>query len=172
MPKAKVFSLLDANHDFWEVKLAKDSSEPATFNTPSGRYSYRRLPFGIAIVPEVFQNVCLICFRILKVLKLLRIIMMCGKTLFQTMESSMKQGLYGVGSMLSAQPQAKQTGEKCHFRVSRVCHVGHMFRADGVEPDSQEDEAINTMPILKTYGGFRALLARYRSSFQKSALLR
>ena len=54
-----VFSVLDANHGFWQVKLAKDSSKLATFNTPFGQYtcSYTRLPFGIASAPEVFQNV-------------------------------------------------------------------------------------------------------------------
>ena len=39
MPKAKVFSVLDAKHGFWQVKLDKDSSKLATFNTPFGRYS-------------------------------------------------------------------------------------------------------------------------------------
>ena len=57
LPNAKVLSVLDANHGFWQVKLAKDSSKLATFNTPFGRYSYTRLPFGIASAPEVFQNV-------------------------------------------------------------------------------------------------------------------
>ena len=43
MSKAKVFSVLDANHGFWHVKLDKESSKLATFNTPFGRYSYTRL---------------------------------------------------------------------------------------------------------------------------------
>ena len=57
MPKGKVFSVLDANHGFWQVKLDKDSSKLATFNTPFGRYSYTCSPFGIASAPEVFQNI-------------------------------------------------------------------------------------------------------------------
>ena len=57
MPHAKLFSVLDANHGFWQVKLTKDSSKLATFNTPFGRYSYTRLSFGIATAPEVFQNI-------------------------------------------------------------------------------------------------------------------
>ena len=63
MPNAKVFSVLDANHVLRQVKLAKDSSKLATFNTPFGRYSYKRLPFRIALAPEVFQNVMFHLFR-------------------------------------------------------------------------------------------------------------
>ena len=63
MSNAKVFSVFDANHGFWLVKLAKDSSKLATFNTPFGRYSYTRLPFGIASAPEVFQNVMVQLFQ-------------------------------------------------------------------------------------------------------------
>ena len=60
---AKVFIALDANHGFWQVKLDKDSSKLATFNTPFGRYSYTRLPFfGIASAPEVFQNIMSLLF--------------------------------------------------------------------------------------------------------------
>ena len=61
MPNAKVFSVLDVNHCFWQVKLDKDSSKLATFNTPA-RYSYTRLPFGIASAPEVFQNIMSLLF--------------------------------------------------------------------------------------------------------------
>lgn len=55
MPNAKVFSVLDANHGFWQVQLDEDSSKLCTFNTPFGRY-WLRLPFGIVSAPEVFQK--------------------------------------------------------------------------------------------------------------------
>ncbi len=37
MPNAKVFSVLDANYGFWQVKLDEESSKLCTFNTPFGR---------------------------------------------------------------------------------------------------------------------------------------
>ena len=57
MPHVNVFSVLDANHGFWQVKLTKERSKLVTFNTPFGRYSYTRLPFGIASASEMFQNI-------------------------------------------------------------------------------------------------------------------
>ena len=45
------------------LKLAKDSSKLATFNTPFAWDSYTRLPFLIASAPEVFQNVMVHLFQ-------------------------------------------------------------------------------------------------------------
>ncbi|KAK0154442.1 Retrovirus-related Pol polyprotein from transposon 412 [Merluccius polli] len=56
MPNAKVFSVLDANHGFWQVQIDDESSKLCTFNTPFGRYRFLRLPFGISSAPEVFQR--------------------------------------------------------------------------------------------------------------------
>ena len=41
---------------FWQVKLDEESSRLCTFNSPFGRYSFCRLPFGISSAPEVFEK--------------------------------------------------------------------------------------------------------------------
>lgn len=56
MPNAKVFSTLDANSGYWQIPLDEESSKLCTFQTPFGRYRYKRLPFGIKSAPEVFQR--------------------------------------------------------------------------------------------------------------------
>ena len=53
---AKFFSILDARGGYWNVKLYKASSLLTTFNTPFGRYRYNRLPFGLSLSQDVFQE--------------------------------------------------------------------------------------------------------------------
>ncbi len=56
MAKAKYFSKLDASCWFWQCALDEESQELCTMNTPFGRYSFKRLPYGIKSAPEVYQK--------------------------------------------------------------------------------------------------------------------
>ena len=56
MAGARYFSKLDASHGFWQLKLGSESRKYCTFNTPFGRYSFLRLPFGIKSAPEIFHR--------------------------------------------------------------------------------------------------------------------
>lgn len=51
-----VFSSLDAASGFWQIPLDRDSQRLTTFITPYGRYCFKRLPFGITSVPEIFKR--------------------------------------------------------------------------------------------------------------------
>ncbi|KAI2655734.1 hypothetical protein H4Q32_024338 [Labeo rohita] len=53
---AKVFTSLDAASGFWQIPLHPESCRLTTFITPFARYCFKRLPFGINIAPEIFQQ--------------------------------------------------------------------------------------------------------------------
>ena len=54
--KPRWFTLLDAKCGFWMVLLTLASSYLTTFNTPWGKFRWLRLPFGLKISGDVFQE--------------------------------------------------------------------------------------------------------------------
>ena len=53
---AKIFSKLDAKNGYWSVKLDRESQLLTTFNSPFGRYCFKRMPFGLVMPQDVFQQ--------------------------------------------------------------------------------------------------------------------
>jgi hypothetical protein len=53
---SKYFTKFDCSSGFWTVQLDAESSKLCTFSTPFGNYSYRRLPFGLSVSTEAFQE--------------------------------------------------------------------------------------------------------------------
>ena len=56
LPKARVFSVLDAKSSFHQIVLDRASSMHTAFNTLFGRYCWKRMPFGIKSAIEVWQR--------------------------------------------------------------------------------------------------------------------
>jgi hypothetical protein len=48
---------LDLNMGYYHTKLDADAQQLCTIIFPWGKYKYKRLPMGIKIAPNVFQNV-------------------------------------------------------------------------------------------------------------------
>lgn len=57
LTEATSFTKLDANAGFHRIPLDNDTSWMCTFRTPFVGCSYRRFPFDISYVLEVFQRI-------------------------------------------------------------------------------------------------------------------
>ena len=59
MQCAEVFSKLDATSGYWQLKPDEESAKLCTFNTPSWRYSFLRVPFVPSSQPvKYFSGWC------------------------------------------------------------------------------------------------------------------
>lgn len=56
MSQAQVFTKADCKEGFLQIELDEESSLLTTFQTPWGRYRWKRMPFGISPAPEIFQQ--------------------------------------------------------------------------------------------------------------------
>ena len=54
--QSNYFTIKDATSGFWHILLDFRSSLLTTFNTPWGKYRWLRMPFGLKVSGDVFQE--------------------------------------------------------------------------------------------------------------------
>ena len=150
---AKMFSKLDAQNGYWQVKLDEESSKLTTFNTPWGRYRFLRLPFGISPAAEIFQRVMSEMFsNIDGVDPVVDDIIIYGKNqnehdeiLTQTLETARQNGLtFNL--------------KKTELRKSEIIYLGHKFTSTGILPDDNKIRAIMDFPTPSDKKGVQRFL--------------
>ncbi|KAI3355026.1 hypothetical protein L3Q82_017850 [Scortum barcoo] len=138
---------------FWQMKLHEDSTKYCTFNTPFGRYSFQRMPFGITSAPEVFHRTM---EHILEGIEGVRVyiddIVLWGSTLEQHNERLIKvlQRIQHYGLKLNR--------AKCQFGVKEIAFLGDKLSGAGVKPDRSKVKAILEMPQPKDKKGVLRVL--------------
>ncbi|UYV68125.1 K02A2.6-like, partial [Cordylochernes scorpioides] len=137
---AKIFSRVDANSGFWQIKLSEESQTLTTFITPFGRYKFKRLPFGISSAPEHFQK------RMSAILRGVNgaICHMDDILIFAKRKEDNDETLREVLRRL------KNSGitlnkEKCQFGVSNVTFLRHYIDEHGIKADEKKVKAIAEM---------------------------
>ena len=56
MPKAQIFSRVDATSGYWKIKLSEHASKLITINTTFGRFCYLVMHFRISSASEIWQR--------------------------------------------------------------------------------------------------------------------
>ena len=140
MPNAQVFSVLDANSGFWQVQLDHESSKLCTFNTPFGRYRFKRLPFGISSAQDVFQSTMSEMFEDIEGVEVVvDDLLIWGET-----ETEHDERLRKVLER-TRQCNLKLNKEKSQIKLSEIHYIGHILNKEGLKPDPEKVKAICTM---------------------------
>ena len=118
-----------------------ESSKLTTFDTPFGRYRWKRIPFGISVASEIFEK------RLNQALDRLDGLL--------TIHDDMV--IYGVGNKNLEQflRRCRQRGVKLNEKKVKVMckeipYMGHLVTAGGLKPDPDKVEVCATCLSLTT----------------------
>ena len=165
---AKVFTVMDVRNGFWHVSLDEESSYLTTFQTPFGRYRWRRMPFGISSAPEVFQRKMHELIEGLAGVEVVAddfIAVGYGNT-FEEATRDHDKTLLEFLKRCEAK-NVRLNPEKLKLRQSQVLFIGHMATDQGLEVDPAKVRAIVEMPPPTDKLGVQRLLglAQYLAKF-------
>ena len=159
---ARVFSVLDAESGFHQVPLSEESRPYTTFASHCGLFRFKRLPFGIACAPEIFQRVVSDILQGLDgVMIYIDDILIFGRDQ-QEHDKRMEQVLRRLSNA-----NLKLNWTKCQIRQSRVKYLGHWLSDQGILPDADKMHAIQDMPYTESVTDVRRFMgmATYLGKF-------
>lgn len=144
--KAKIFSTLDAKNGFWQCELDEDSRKLTTFWTPNGRYSWKRLPFGVSPAPELYQKKQKEALCGLKGVEVIAddiLVYGCG----DTEEEAVRDHDRKLECLLQRcrEKNMKLNKNKAVIRKKEVPFFGHLLTSDGLKPDPCKVDSIKRM---------------------------
>ena len=137
---AKVFSIVDAKCGYWNVVLDEESSYLTTFNSPYGRYRFKRMPFGLKMSQDIFQTRIDQTFEGCNgVIGIADDIVVYGEN-----EAAHDSNMHGMIK------RCKETGlklnpEKCFIKQDKIKFYGIICSKDGIQPDPNKVSALKQM---------------------------
>ena len=158
----KLFTRLDISQAYLQIKLDEESSKYTTVNTHKGLYRYKRLPFGVASAPALFQQLMDVTLQgIPHVICFLDDILVTGgndQDHLQNLEATLKR-LQDKGFRLKP--------SKCAFMQSSVEYLGHRVDQEGLHPLPDKTQAVQNAPPPKNIQELRSFLGllNYYSKF-------
>lgn len=133
LAECKVFSTLDADRAFHQIRLSEKSSNYLVMITPFGRFRFLRMPFGISSATEVFQECFENIFADIEGVDIyIDDIRIKGKN-----ESEHNARLKKVVER-AQEYNITFKKEKCNFLCNKIKYMGHYFSDKGISIDSKK----------------------------------
>lgn len=159
---AKLFTILDCKKGFWQIKVSKRTEKYLTMGTPWGRYSYKRLPFGLASAPEVFQDIMSQVVGDIENVE-------CSMDDILIYALNVEKLDYVTNQVMAKIEDVglKLNKEKCIFGARKVKFLGHILSEQGISADPDKTAAIRRLKRPENITELQRLLgmATYLSKF-------
>ena len=165
---AKVFTVLDVACGFWHVVLDEQSSFLTTFNTPFGRYRWKRMPFGIKSAPEIFQRKMHELIEGLTGVEVIAddfVVVGYGDSL----QAASKDHDKSLSAFLQRCEErgVRLNADKLQLRMREVPFIGHVATSEGLRAGPAKVRAIREMPRPENVAAVQRILGmvQYLSKF-------
>ena len=153
LSKARTVSMGDATSGYWHVPLDLQSSLLTTFNTPWGKFRWLRLPFGLKIASDVFQE------RLDRVLELIPCTIGIADDIIVYGESEIEHDANFITLCETARENGlKLNARKLQFKSKDCKFFGHKLTPNGLKADESKIEAIVKMEPPKNETELRSFL--------------
>ena len=139
---------LDLVMGYYNIKLSDDASKLLTITTPFGKYEYLRLPMGVSIAPDIFQD------RICQLFEDLETVKAYMDDLLVVSRGTFEEHLQELEIVMERLAKAglKCKIDKCLFCQPEIEYLGYIITKEGVKPQPKKVQAILDMkrPTTKT----------------------
>ncbi len=152
---AKVFTSLDLQSGYHQIRITEEDQPKTAFKTPMGLYQFKVLSFGLCNAPSTFQAVMNSIFGDLigrSVLVYLDDILVFSRSpdehvvhLRQVLDRLRQHKLYVKRS-------------KCEFNRAELPFLGHIVGVDGVRVDPRKAAAVREYPKPQTVTQLRSFM--------------
>lgn len=151
--RGESYSVIDLKDAYLQMEVVESSRKYLIIATHMGYFRYKRLPFGIASAPAIFQRYMDGLLREIPNVGLyLDDIIKTGKTRTEHLQNlrEVMRRLYTAG--------IRTRVTKCHFLKPSVTYLGHKIDKEGIHPTEEKVEAIRETPSPKNVRKLRAFL--------------
>jgi hypothetical protein len=129
---------LDLNMGYYTIRLYPDASKICTIIFPWGKYSYKRLPMGIAGSPDIFQG------KMSELMESLEFVRAYLDNLLCISKLSLEDHLDKLDVVLRRLRDAglKVNAAKLTFSALEIEYLGYVLTRDGINSQSNKVQAI------------------------------
>ena len=152
---ATVFSSLDLNSGYFQIRISEEDAHKTAFTTPLGHYEFKVLGQGLANSPATFQSVMNRVFA--QHVNKFVVVYLDDIMIFSKDAVSHLEHLETVLKLLQENKfYAKM--EKCSFNKPEVKFLGHIVGQYGLKVDDTKIEVVKQWPIPKDVSQVRQFL--------------
>ncbi|KAK9808466.1 hypothetical protein WJX73_009373 [Symbiochloris irregularis] len=152
---ARVFSAIDLQSAYHQVRLKPEDIPKTAFLTPFGHFEYMVLCFGLSNAPATFQAVMNEVLGDL--IGTICLVYLDDILIYSKSEAEHAHHLELVLQRLR-EHKLFASLPKCHFAVHETAFLGHIVSAEGVRPDPKKVSAVANWPVPRDLPELRRFL--------------